>query len=76
MGDSQAAFGAARVPVAAIWGARSNLIPPEVEAYMREMAPAGTPMIPIPDADHHVMIDQPLALIAALRALLQTWPRA
>jgi pimeloyl-ACP methyl ester carboxylesterase len=28
----------------------------------------------IPDADHHVMIDQPLATAAALRALLATWP--
>ncbi|MDQ0465060.1 pimeloyl-ACP methyl ester carboxylesterase [Caulobacter ginsengisoli] len=74
MGDSHAAFGAARVPVAALWGGRSNLIPSEVEDYMRRMAPPGTPMIPIPDSDHHVMIDQPLALVAALRALLETWP--
>ena len=27
-----------------------------------------------PAARHHVMVDQPLALVSALRALLQTWP--
>jgi hypothetical protein len=31
--------------------------------------------IEIPDSHHHVMIDQPLALVAALRALLAAWPR-
>ena len=30
--------------------------------------------IVIPDSAHHVMIDQPLALVAALRALLAVWP--
>lgn len=30
--------------------------------------------IEIPDSHHHVMIDQPLALVAALRTLLATWP--
>jgi hypothetical protein len=32
------------------------------------------PEIEIPDSHHHVMIDQPLALVAALRTLLATWP--
>jgi len=36
--------------------------------------PPGTPQIAIPDSEHHVMVDQPLALVAALRALLATWP--
>ena len=31
--------------------------------------------IDIPDSRHHVMIDQPLALVAALRTLLANWPR-
>jgi pimeloyl-ACP methyl ester carboxylesterase len=30
--------------------------------------------IEIPDSHHHVMIDQPLALVAALRSVLATWP--
>jgi hypothetical protein len=31
--------------------------------------------VEIPDSHHHIMIDQPLALVAAIRALLATWPR-
>lgn len=65
-----------RCPVAMIWGDRSQLLPPDVRAYMRQVAPAGTPIIDIPDADHHVMVDQPLALVAALRSLLAVWPQA
>lgn len=61
-------------PVALMWGERSNLIDPETAAHMRAIAPAGTPIAVIPDADHHVMIDQPLALVAALRTLLAAWP--
>jgi hypothetical protein len=29
--------------------------------------------IEIPDSHHHIMIDQPLPLVAALRALLADW---
>ena len=28
----------------------------------------------IPDSEHHIMVDQPLALVAAIRALLVAWP--
>jgi hypothetical protein len=30
----------------------------------------------IPDAGHHIMVDQPLALVAALRSLLAAWQPA
>lgn len=65
---------AARCPFALMWGDRSILMPPEVIDYMRSVAPPGTPEIVIPDAAHHVMIDQPLAFVAALRGLLAGWP--
>jgi pimeloyl-ACP methyl ester carboxylesterase len=58
-----------------MWGERSKLVTPETAAYMRRLAPAGTPTVVIPDADHHVMVDQPLAFVAALRGLLSVWPR-
>ena len=35
----------------------------------------GVPSIVIPDSEHHIMVDQPLALVAALRAVLTTWER-
>ena len=64
----------AQCPVAVLYGERSCLLPPEVLAYMRSVAPPSTPFVAIPEADHHVLLDQPLALAAALRTLLATWP--
>ncbi len=61
---------APQCPVALMWGEQSELMPPALIADMAERLPADTPIIPIPGAYHHVMADQPLALVAALRALL------
>jgi pimeloyl-ACP methyl ester carboxylesterase len=58
------------VPVVLMRGERSRLVDHEVAAHVLSVAPAGTRMIEIPDADHHVLLDQPLALVAALRTLL------
>jgi len=41
---------------------------------MRGLYPEGTPFIGIPEAGHHIMADQPLALIAALRTCFAYWP--
>jgi pimeloyl-ACP methyl ester carboxylesterase len=41
---------------------------------MSEMVPAGVPIIELPAAGHHAMMDQPLALAASLRALLAVFP--
>jgi hypothetical protein len=30
-------------------------------------------MVEIPQAQHHIMLDQPLAMVSALRALLADW---
>lgn len=53
-----------------VWGDRSVLMLPETVELTRASAPAGSRFVEIVDAAHHVMLDQPLALIAALRALL------
>jgi pimeloyl-ACP methyl ester carboxylesterase len=63
-----------RCPMALIRGERSRLIRAEDAAYMMALLPDGAPHIAVPDADHHVMVDQPLALVAALRGLLASWP--
>jgi pimeloyl-ACP methyl ester carboxylesterase len=34
------------------------------------------PIVEVPEAQHHVMLDQPLAFVAALRMLLESWIRA
>ena len=73
MGSPSEDLSSARCPIAIMWGARSSLVGPAVVEYARSLAPAGSPMIEIPDADHHVMIDQPLAFVAAMRGLLAGW---
>jgi pimeloyl-ACP methyl ester carboxylesterase len=41
---------------------------------MNEMVPGGVSVIELPEAGHHAMMDQPLALAAAIRALLAVFP--
>lgn len=65
-----------RCPAALIHGARSELVSRDTAAYMGELMGADTPVVEIPEAHHHLMLDQPLAFVAALRALLASWPRA
>ena len=57
-----------------MWGGRSKLFGEKLRDYAISLAPKGSPLIDIPDADHHVMIDQPLAFVAGLRGLLSGWP--
>ena len=64
----------AKCPVAFISGERSAAITDKTIAVQRGHAPSGTPFIRVPRAEHHVMIDEPLALVAALRTLLEVWP--
>ncbi|MGL6042881.1 MAG: alpha/beta fold hydrolase, partial [Sandaracinobacteroides sp.] len=61
---------APRCPVALMWGELSALVHGGLIADMAARMPPGSPLIPIPEAHHHVMADQPLALVSALRALL------
>ena len=63
-----------RCPVIYMHGERSKTIDAEILAFMADVLPKGTPFIPIPDADHHVLADQPLALVGALRGALALWP--
>jgi len=34
-----------------------------------------SPVVEMPEARHHVMLDQPLGFVAALRMLLDSWMR-
>jgi pimeloyl-ACP methyl ester carboxylesterase len=60
-------------PAALMWGERSNLMHAETLDYMIAQMPKDVLLLPLPDADHHVMIDQPLAFVAGLRGLLAGW---
>lgn len=72
-GDSRPLLSQPGCPIAILWGAQSRLMGPDVIAHMRALAPAGTPFVEIPEAEHHVLLDQPLALVSAVRALLDGW---
>jgi pimeloyl-ACP methyl ester carboxylesterase len=59
--------------VALLRGEHSIVVPPETGEYMYELLNRSSPLIEIPDAHHHLILDQPLAFIAATRALLGDW---
>jgi pimeloyl-ACP methyl ester carboxylesterase len=64
-----------KVPMAHIYGDRSEIIRRRGPgSRRRETIPASVPRIVIPDSEHHIMVDQPLALVAAMRAILTFWP--
>jgi pimeloyl-ACP methyl ester carboxylesterase len=65
----------ARCPIAVMWGAQSALMGRGVLDHMRSVLGPSAPFIPIPDAAHHLMLDQPIAIVAAMRALFAAWPR-
>lgn len=60
-------------PAALMWGERSNLMTAETVDYMVREMPDSVLRAIVPDADHHVMVDQPLAFVAGLRGLLAGW---
>src|SRR5580698_9312640 len=62
------------VPMAQIAGSRSAIMQRREMGQQADFIPKGVPSIMIPDSEHHIMVDQPLALVAALRALLAVWP--
>jgi pimeloyl-ACP methyl ester carboxylesterase len=62
-----------RCRVALLRGEKSIVVPPETGQYMYELLNRRSPLVEIPEAHHHLILDQPLAFIAALRALLADW---
>jgi len=50
-----------------------GLVTEDIGAYMYELLGRANPVIEIPQAGHHLMLDQPLLLITALNTLLADW---
>lgn len=73
LGDIWGGFETMRSPLAIIRGELSQITGGPAEKVAKARAPAGTPFITIPESHHHVMVDQPMALVAALRALFAAW---
>jgi pimeloyl-ACP methyl ester carboxylesterase len=73
IGDTAARLKATKCRIAIFRGENSVLMPPEIGEYMFNLLGRAAPVVEIPQAQHHVMLDEPLAFVAALRALLADW---
>lgn len=57
----------------AVLRAEHGLVTPDIGRHMYEMLGRTAPVIEVPLAYHHVMLDQPLLLVTAVRSLLADW---
>jgi pimeloyl-ACP methyl ester carboxylesterase len=57
----------------AIFHAEHGIVPPDTTELMYDKLGRLAPVIEIPAAGHHVMLDQPIALITGIRTLLSDW---
>jgi len=67
---------AVRCRAALIFGEKSKLVSRSTASYMSSLMGPQAPVVEIPEAEHHVMLDQPIAFVAAIRMLLESWVRA
>ncbi len=57
-------------------GEESSIVDQPTQQYMRYHMGEHISLISIPDAEHHVFLDQPVAVAVCLRALLAEWNRS
>jgi pimeloyl-ACP methyl ester carboxylesterase len=56
-----------------LFRAEHGMVSTEMSDVMYDRLGRVAPVIEIPAAGHHVMLDQPVALVAAIRTLLSGW---
>ena len=57
----------------AIFHAEHGIVPPRTTELMYDKLGSRAPMIEIPAAGHHVLLDEPIALVTGIRTLLSDW---
>jgi pimeloyl-ACP methyl ester carboxylesterase len=57
----------------ALFHAEHGIVPPQTTELMYDKLGRRAPVIEIPAAGHHVMLDQPIALVTGIRTLLSDW---
>jgi pimeloyl-ACP methyl ester carboxylesterase len=57
----------------ALFRSERGLVTPEIGEHMYDLLGRVAPVVEIPEAGHHLMLDQPLLLLTALRTLLADW---
>ena len=62
-----------RCRVGVMFGEESYLFSQDIADYMFKVLDESVPFVGIPEARHHVFLDQPLAFVSALRTLLAEW---
>lgn len=66
----------AKVPLAYIYGEQSFFMTfPSIRETVEKEATKLFPVIPIPHAEHHLLLDEPIAFVTALRALFLLWAK-
>jgi len=60
-------------PKAIIHGEKSLLFTADSRDYVLELCEKPVPIISIPDAHHHLMLDQPIAFATAIKTILLSW---
>lgn len=58
---------------AIVYGQDSLLFDDDSAAYVRECGARDVPIVGIPEARHHLMLDEPIAFVSVLRAILAQW---
>ncbi len=66
-------FMAPRCPLAFIYGEKSAFAGEGLE-HLQRQSRGRSPVIMMPNVHHHLMMEEPIAFISTLRALLTTWP--
>jgi len=57
----------------ALFRAENGLVTPDIGEFMYEQLGRNAPVVEIPEAWHHMMLDQPLLLVTGLRTLFADW---
>ena len=65
-----------RCRTAYIHGEMSALVGEKQLAYVRGLMSPTAPIVEVPQAAHHLMLDQPLAFVATVRSIIESWWRA
>lgn len=58
---------------AVVYGQESLLFDDDSAEYLRECGASNIPIIGIPGARHHLMLDEPIAFVSVLRTILAQW---
>ena len=59
--------------MAVMYGENSYLFSQDIADFMFEVLDESVPFVGIPEAQHHVFLDQPMAFVSALRTMLAEW---